>query len=219
MKRYVIVGLGLFGSSAAECLYQSRHEVIAVDTDPVKVDQISRSVTRAVVGDGRQVELLTSLGAEDADAAVVSTGEDIGASILAAMALHDVGVKEIFVKVISKDHARIVKRFDRVEAIFPEQESALNLASRLMHSQSILQYVRLGNGLNLTEMAVPIVWEGKSLRELNLRTNYKVSIVAIHDILSDKTFVVPDPDKPLMDTDTLILSGSTENLDRVIRLA
>ena len=82
MKRFVIVGLGNFGSSVAEALYSRGHDVIAVDVDERAVDEIAPHCTRAAVGDGRQIETLEEIGAETADAAVVSTGDDLTASIL-----------------------------------------------------------------------------------------------------------------------------------------
>lgn len=218
MKRFVVVGLGIFGSTTAEFLHRNGHEVIALDIDDRRVDLLSDQVTRAIVGDGRNSEILSRAGAKDSDAAVVSTGQDIGASILAALALNDIGIREIYVKVISNDHARIVRRFQGTEPVFPEHESGLNLASRMIQSRSVLNYVHLGGGVSLQEMAVPVDWEGKSLRELSLRARFQVSIVAIHDVIGDVMTAVPDPDRVLRDTDTLVLSGSIESLNRVAEL-
>ena len=95
MKRFVVVGLGNFGSSVAEALYGQGHEVIAVDLREEAVDRIAAHATRAAVADGKSLEALQRAGAKGADAGVVSTGDDITASILAAMALRDLGVKEI----------------------------------------------------------------------------------------------------------------------------
>lgn len=218
MKRFVIVGLGNFGSAAAEFLCERHHEVIALDVDEAKVNHIAPKVTRAVVGDGRQADMLRVIGAQDAEAAIISTGQDIGASLLAAMALADVGIKEIYVKVISHDHARIARRFQHVEAIFPEFETAHNLARRMIQSQSLLNYFHLAEGLGLQEMAVPTAWEGKTLRELDLRVNFKVSVVAIHDVITDEITAIPHPDRKLQDTDSLTLAGTVENLSRVADL-
>jgi trk system potassium uptake protein TrkA len=66
-------------------------------------------------------------------------------------------------------------------------------------------------------MAVPETWEWKSLRELELRKRLNLSIVAVHDMLGDVMHVPPDPDAPLKDTDTLIVAGKKENLERLAR--
>src|SRR5688500_3682648 len=100
MKRFVVVGLGNFGSSVAEALHARGHEVIAVDPNAEAVDRIAPHVTRAAVGDGRSLTTLDRIGARDANCGIVSTGDDITASILATMAMKDLGVREVYVKVI-----------------------------------------------------------------------------------------------------------------------
>ena len=215
MKRYVVAGLGIFGSGVAETLYRQGHDVIAIDLKEDAVNRIAPRVSRAVVGDARMLDVLQSIGAKGADAGVVSLGSDLGASILATMALRDLGVGEIYVKVISFDHARIMKKIGVTETVFPERESSINLATRMVRSDALLNYIRIGTGLSLQEMAVPRSWEGKTLRELQLPSRYRVSVVAVHDVLTDEMMPVPDPDRPLRDTDTLILTGNEERLAHV----
>src|SRR5215217_4156368 len=99
MKRFVVVGLGNFGASVAESLHAKGHEVIAVDSNEPAVDRISPHVSRAVVGDGTHLQTLERAGARGADGGIVSTGDDITASILATVALHDLGVRDVYVKV------------------------------------------------------------------------------------------------------------------------
>lgn len=217
MKRYVIVGLGNFGSGAAEALHEQGHDVVAVDVDEHAVDRIAPLVTRAAVGDARDVRVLDKLGAGDADAAVVSTGDDMAASILATMALRDLGVDEIYVKVISPEHARIMEKLGATETIFPERDSALRLSERITN-RSILNYVQLGEDFGVQEMAVPEVWIGQSLRELELPRRHRLAVIAVHDVLHDEMVPVPDPDRPLTESDTLLVSGSIEDLERAREL-
>ena len=110
MHRYVVVGLGNFGASVAEALHAAKHEVLAIDTNAAAVDRIAPLVDRAVVTDGRSAKALERAGAKAADAGIVSTGDDITASILATLALRDLGVREVYVKVISTEHARVMAR-------------------------------------------------------------------------------------------------------------
>lgn len=218
MKRFVIVGLGVFGSGAAETLYREGHEVIAMDLNAEKVERLTRFVTRAVVGDAREREVLHRVGVQGADAAVVSTGDDISASALAVMALRDLDVQDIFVKVVSMDHARIMTRIGATRTVFPERESSVNLALQMIQGQALLNYIRIGSGVSIQEIAVPASWEGRTLRELNLTRQFRVSVVAINDVLSDTAHPVPDPDMPLLDTYTLILTGEESNLARVAQV-
>lgn len=218
MKRFVIVGLGNFGSSVAEALYSRGHDVIAVDVNERAVDEIAPHCTRAAVGDGRQVETLEEIGAEAADAAVVSTGDDITASILATVALTDLGIETVYVKVVSHDHARVMVRMGAAETIFPERESAFNLASRISE-QGVLNYVRMARNLSVQEMVVPAQWRGETLRDLSVRAEFGLSVVGIHDTTTDEMIVPPDPDETLDATDTLLLAGTDEALERIAELA
>lgn len=218
MDRFVIVGLGNFGSSVAEALYSHGHDVIAVDTDETAVDDIAPHCSRAAVGDGREIAMLEEIGAEDADAAVVSTGDDMTASILATMALKDLGVERVYVKVISDDHTRIMQQLGVAETVFPERASGYNLASSISE-KGVLDYVRMGRNLSVQELVVPEEWRGHTLRELDVRSAYDVSVVGIHDTAVDEMIVPPDPDDTLRRTDTLILAGRDEAIEAVAALA
>ena len=217
MRRFVVVGLGNFGGSVAESLHSQGHEVVVVDPSEAAVDRISPYVTRAIVGDGRVVAVLERAGAKGADGGIVSTGDDITASILATMSLRDLGVTELFVKVVSRDHARVMERVGVTETIFPERESALGLASRLS-GKALLNYVRLGPSVSVQEMAVPEEWNRRTLRDLSLRKRHRVAVVALHDMLTDEMSVWPDPDVPLKESDTLLVAGKDEDLAKVAQL-
>jgi trk system potassium uptake protein TrkA len=217
MKRFVIIGLGNFGSAVAETLHKAGHDVTTLDTNEAAVDRMARLVTRAAVGDGRSIDVLRRIGAEAADAGVVSTGDDITASILASLALRDLGVQEIFVKVISHDHARVMDKMGVTETIFPERESAIRLATRIV-SAGILNYIRVGPDFGIQEMAVPNSWIGQSLRSLELPRTYRITVIALHDVLTDSLIPLPNPDAPLKDSDTLLILGRDEDPARVAQL-
>lgn len=214
MRRFIIVGLGNFGSSVAEALHADGQEVIALDRNAELVDRIAPYVTRAAVGDGRDARILERIGGADADTGVVSTGDDITASVLSTLALRDVGVTDIYAKVISRDHSRVMERLGVTETIFPERESGLRLGKRISN-QAILNYFRLGQGFSIQEMAVPDGWIGRTLRQLQLPKNFKISVIAVHDVLRDEMIPVPDPDAVLKESDTLLVAGDDESLQRV----
>lgn len=213
-KRFIVIGLGNFGSGVAESLHAKGHDVVAVDLDEEVVDRVGPTVTRAAVGDGRNRRVLERLGGEASDAAVISTGDDLAASVLAVMALRDLGVRQIYAKVISRDHARIMDQLGVTETIFPERESAVRLAERIV-STGILNYVQIGKGFSMQELAVPEAWIGRSLRELELPRRHKISVLAVHDVLKDEIIPVPDPDAPLKESDTILVAGADRDLRRI----
>lgn len=217
MKRFVVVGLGNFGSSVAETLHSMGHDVVAVDQNPERVDDMARLVNRAAAGDGTDIRTLRRLGAEDADATVISTGDDITASALTALVMRDLGVEEIYVKVVSGDHARLIEKIGVTETIFPERESGIRLGKRIS-SRTLINYVQLGSNFGLQEMAVPTAWVGHSLRDLQLPRRHGISVVAVHDVLMDRMQPVPNPDAPLKESDTLLVAGTDKNLGKAAKL-
>jgi trk system potassium uptake protein TrkA len=217
MKRFIVVGLGNFGSTVARELHRQGHDVIAVDLREALVDGIADEVDRAVVADGTSAETLRRAGAEEADVGIVSTGDDVAASVLAVLALIDLGVKDVVAKAVSMEHSRILKRIGAGETVFPERDSAVDLATRLSESM-LLNYVRLGGGFSVQEMLVPDEWEGMTLRSLELPRKHHISVIGVHDVLTDRITVPPDPDAALKQSDTMIVAGTREALRRIARM-
>ncbi|MCA9239131.1 MAG: TrkA family potassium uptake protein, partial [Planctomycetales bacterium] len=180
-------------------------------------DRIGAMVARAAVGDTTDVDTLRRLGAENIDAAIVATGDNIAASVLTAMALGDLNVKEVYVKVVSVEHARVMQRLGVTETIFPERRTAIELATRLSGA-SLMNYTILGPDFSIQEMRVPDAWYGKSIRELKLRQDFNLTVVAVHDCLINKTHPVPDPAYLLKDSDTLLVAGTEAALARAAQV-
>lgn len=215
MKRFVVVGLGAFGSWASRALTRGGFDVIAIDRDSERVDRFAHEVARAIVGDATDVLVLKKAGVADATAAVVSTGDDLAATILTVLALKELGVERIVAKVTSPEAQRAVERFD-VEVVFPEREAAERLAYRLA-SSTVLEYIPLGDRHSIQEVGVPYDWIGQSLRELALPSREAVQVVALFDVLAQRWDVVPSPDRVVTDSDVAIVAGTTEALERMVQ--
>ena len=216
MNRFVVIGLGHFGSTLARRLYELGHEVVAVDSDEGVVDALGPYVTRAIAGDATKKEVLEEAGADGSDVGVVAIGENLGASILALLALRDLDVKSIYVKVISEDHARIAEALGATDTVFPERQAATNLASRIT-SGKLLHYTAYGEQFGIQEMAVPDSWAGKTLAELKLPEQHAIHVVAVHDLLRD-VIEIPKPMQRLTPSDTLLIAGAPNQLEKLTTL-
>ena len=135
--------------------------------------------------------------------------------MLALLALRDIGIKSVFVKVTSDDHARIAQALGATDMVFPEREAATNLASRIT-SARLLQYTAYGDRFGIQEMPIPQVWVGKTLAELGV-DKVGVQVVAIHDQSSD-AYTIPKAEEPLHDSTSLLIAGSPEQLVRLAKL-
>lgn len=215
MQRFVVVGLGHFGGWAARALFAQGHDVIAIERSAPLADRFHDEVTVAVVGDATDRELLRQVGAAGADAAIISTGQDLATSVLATLALRDLGVTEIYVKVASPEAARALEAFGVRETIFPEREVADRLAHRIT-SKGVLEYIPLAPGFSIQELAIPDGWLGRSLRELALPAAHGIQVVALHDMLTGTFEVVPDPDRALRESDVAIVAGKDDAIQGVL---
>ena len=110
MKTYVVIGLGRFGTAVARELCDLGHQVLAVDTDPGRVQSIADQVTHAVVADAREPDVLASLGISDYDCAVVAVGNDVGSSALITLRLKEAGVAKVVCKARSHVHKRLLEK-------------------------------------------------------------------------------------------------------------
>ncbi len=216
MNRFVVIGLGLFGSTVARRLYELGHEVIALDVDERLVDAIGPYVTRAIAGDATDKAVLEEAGAQGADVGVVAIGDNLGASILGLLGLRDLKVKSIYVKVVSEEHARIAEALGAADTVFPERQAATNLASRIT-SGKLLHYTAYGEQFGIQEMAVPDCWAGKTLADLKLPEDHNIHVVAVHDLLHD-VIVIPRSSRPLTPSDSLLVAGAPEHLAKVTTL-
>jgi trk system potassium uptake protein TrkA len=212
--RIVVVGLGNFGVWVSRTLVELGHEVVAIERDGALVDRYAEWTTRAVQGDGTDPVLLRRAGAAGAEAAVVATGDDLASTILATLALRDLGIREIYTKVSSVNEARALEALDVTDEIFPEREAAIELAHRLT-SRGVLGYQKLAPGASIQEVAIPPDWIGKSLLEVAPREKLGIQVVGVRCALSDTVTIPPDPAAPLKDSDSAIVAGPDEALRRL----
>ncbi len=212
MSRYAVIGLGRFGSTLARQLYQGGHEVIGIDIKPELVQALRDDVTQAVVVDVREKLKLRALGLKDVDVAIVSVGEHLEASTLAAFYLHELGVK-VVARAVNPDHGRILEAIGVDEVIYPERDMALRLADRLVHP-NLLDYVSLGPEYSVMEVAVPGSFLGKTLEDMRIRNRYNIQVVAIRDALTDSINLLPQAGDVLKDSDVLVVLGARGDLEK-----
>jgi len=212
MSHFAVIGLGRFGSTLARRLYQGGHEVLAIDVDPERVQGMREDVTQAVVVDVRDKLRLRTLGLKDVDVAIISVGEQLESSTLAAFYLKEMGVK-VVARAVSVDHGRILEAIGVDEVIYPERDMALRLADRLVHP-NLLDYVALGPEYSVMEVAVPSSFLGRTLMELRVRNRYRVQVVAVRDALTDTLNLLPDAGEILKDSDVLVVLGARDDLEK-----
>jgi trk system potassium uptake protein len=214
MKRFAVIGLGNFGFHAAKALYEDGNEVVAIDTDKARVQSIDPFCTEAVVLDSTDKEALKTLGLEDMDGVIVSTGTKISTSVLICLYLQEIGVKKILAKALDDDHGKILRRVGATEIIHPERDMALRV-SRGLSRPNVLDFIPLAEEFDLIQVGPPRDFIGKSLKDLNLRAKYNVHIIAIKELVPENFILVPPASFVIKDSDILIMLGKSEDIRRI----
>lgn len=214
MKRFAVIGLGKFGFYVAKTLFEDGHEVIAIDKDRDRVQEIEPFCSEAVVMDVTDKERLKTLGLEDVDAVVISTGEAISTSILLTLHLHGFGVKKILAKAIDEDHGKILEKIGAAEIIYPEKAMAIKTA-RSLSRPNIMDFILLSEDYNLLQIAPPAAFVGRSLKDLDLRAKYNVHVIAIKELIPENFVLVPPADFVIKDSDILIMLGKSQDIKRI----
>ena len=215
MKSYVVIGLGRFGTEVARKLCELGCEVLAIDSSDSLIQQVANDVTQAVVADARDQEVLRALGVKDFDCAVVAIGGSLADSVLATMNLKELGVGHIVCKAHDETHRQVLTKLGADRVVIPEQENAIRLA-RSLSSFNVLDYIELSEDYGIIEVPLPKSWEGKSLKELNVRAKLGVNILAVKE--NGKINVSPGADDRLEAGNVLVVLGDTAALKAVQKL-
>ena len=213
-KRFLVIGLGKFGFHVAKTLFEDGHEVIALDRDMERVQRISDFCTEAVVMDATDKEKLAAFAPEETDAAIVSTGSNIGKSILITLYLHEMGIKKILTKAVNEDHGKILSRVGAAEIIEPEKSMAMRVAQGLS-TPNMIDFLPLEKGYSLLQIAPPRPFIGKTLAELDLRAKYSIYVIAVKEVVPDNFVMLPPADFRIKDSDVLVMVGRQEDIKKV----
>jgi len=192
-KQFVVIGLGSFGTHLAAALGKFGHEVLAIDRQEKRVEEIKDQVTQAVIADATDEDALRELIPQKVDAVVVGMGDNLEASILTTLILRELKVEHIVVKAMSRYHARALELLGATEVVQPERDVALSLAERLT-TPNLLAAIALGPHYSALDFATPERFFGKTLGQLKLRNRYNVLVIAVRNVLLNRSDTLPGAD-------------------------
>lgn len=211
-KQFVVIGLGRFGSSIASTLYELGNEVLAIDTDEEIVQGISENVTHAIQADATDEATLRSLGIRNFDVAVVTIGGDVQSSVMVTLLVKELGVKYVISKAQNELHAKVLYKIGADRVVFPERDMGIRVAHNLCAS-NILDYIELSPDYSIMEVSAINDWQGKTLRELNMRSKYGINVMAIKK--GNEINISPGADDVINGDDVLVVIGGTEQLSAI----
>ena len=215
MKQFVVIGLGNFGFTVASRLAQIGHQVLAADSNAVRVEHIKDAVTQAVVIDAKDKNALAEVVSDAIDAAVVGLGDSVEASLLCVLYLKELGVKRIIAKASSDDHGRILESIGTSEVIYPERDSALRLAEKLNAPTSVIDYIELSPDYSIIDVATPDDFVGKTLKQLQLPKKQGILVIAVRNVMKDGIQLLPPADYVFEPDSIMTVIGRYEDLNKL----
>lgn len=200
----IIIGLGRFGLALGEELVRAGVEVLGVDVDEATVTKASSVITHAVIAETTSTETLRQLGVDDAQRVVIGIGSDMGASLLTASAVLDLGVKNVWAKADNDQHAKILTQIGVHHVVRPERDTGRRVAHLI--AGHLQDYVEFDPNFALAKLAPPLTLIGKKVCEVR-----GIAIVAVRS--ANGRFSTPDPDYIIQSGDLVIAAGTTKALD------
>ena len=214
MKSVLLIGLGRFGRHMANKLWQLHHEVLAVDKDEQRVNDILPMVTSAQIGDSTNEQFIASLGVRNFDICVVAIGDDFQSSLETTALLKEHGAPFVLARATRDVQAKFLLRNGADDVIYPEKQMAAWAAVRYS-ADHIFDYIELTEDYSIFETAVPKAWVGKSIVELAVRQKYCINILATKR--GGKLEPMPGPAHCFTADETIFILGSNEDTQKFLR--
>ncbi len=207
--------MGRFGHHITRNLAEQGGEVMIVDTDQNKMEDLLPIVTSAKIGDCTNEEVLKTLGVKNFDMCIVCIGTNFQSSLEITSLLKEMGAKHVVSKATRDIHAKFLLRNGADEVIYPDRDIAEKLAVSYS-ADDIFDYIELGGNYAIYEIPVLKEWVGHSIRELNFRSRYNVNILGTK-AGEDKTSLMPTADYVFERNVHLLVVGTREDVQKILK--
>ena len=214
MKSILVIGLGRFGRHMAKKFSEQNNDVMAIDINEERINNVLSVVTNALIGDATNEQFMETIGVRDFDLCVVAIGDNFQSSLETTALLKDLGAKFILARASRDVHAKFLLRNGADDVIYTEKETAERLAVKY-GSDNIFNYIELNDEYSIYEIAVPSSWLNKSKLKVNVRSKYGISILATKQ--GNNIFPLPKPEHVFTDSESLMILGKNEDVSRFIK--
>jgi len=211
---FAVIGLGRFGSSLALTLVARGYTVVGIDRDRALVQQFADELTQTVALDATDEDALRAIDIASFDTVVVAIGADFESNLMATVALKSLGVRRIVCKALSQRQQAILLKVGADRVVLPEYDAGQRLAYSLT-MPLLLDHLALDADHTITEFRTPDSFVGRSLRQVDLRGRFAITLLAIKR--SAEFLISPSADVIMQPDDLLVVIGSNANLDRLAK--
>lgn len=214
-KSVLLIGLGRFGRHLAVKLNDLGHDVMAVDDNEERINDVIELVTNAQIGDSTNIHFLKKLGVENYDICIVTISGDFQSSLETTSLLKELGAKKVISRAERDGQAKFLLRNGADEIVYPEKQLAYWTAIRYT-SDHILDYIEIDEEHKIFEVAVPKEWLGKSIGEIDIRKKFNINILAIRE--NGKLSVTISPNIILSESKSLLVIGEYKVLSKCFKI-
>ena len=211
-KQFAVIGIGRFGESLIHELRRMNHQVLAIDTDEDRFENIAAVATHAVQADSTDEKTLRALDIQSFHSVIVAIGGDLEASILTVLTLQEIGVNKIIAKAQNEMHGKVLEKMGVDIVLYPERDMAIRLA-RSLSASNIIEQIELSTEFGITEFKAPKSFAGRSLAQLRLPNKLKITILAVKS--GERIKVTPSADYVINEGDILLAFGSNRFLEKL----
>lgn len=214
MKSVLIIGLGRFGHHLCRNMAELGNEVMIVDQREEVLEDLLPIVTSAKIGDCTNEEVLRSLGVANFDLCFVCIGTNFQSSLEITSLVKEMGARCVISKANRDIHAKFLLKNGADEVIYPDRDIAEKLAVR--HSANhVFDYIELTDEYSIYEIPPLTEWLGKSIRDVNFRVKYLVSILGTKK--GEDVRLLPAADHIFAADEHLMVIGKAEDLQRILK--
>ena len=213
MKSFLIIGLSTFGSHLCKMLSSLGSEVMIADKNSDTVEAMMPYAVSAKIADCTNTDVLENFGVDEFDACFVCLGDHFSETLEITFSLKELGAKKVFSEVNRDIESKFLLRNGADRVVYPEYDLAQRIAVS-ESNDSIFDAIELSGGYCVYEISTPRPWQGKTIRDLNIRQRHNLNIVAI----KKDGGITPalSPDYVLNSADHLFVIGHIDDIKKVL---
>ena len=212
MKSVLVIGMGKFGRHFAKKMLDLGNEVMIVDKDEEIVERYAATFSDAQIADCMNKDVLLTLAVHHFDICMVAIGKDFQSSMIVTALLRELDAQYIVSKAESDIQADLLLKIGADEIVYPEREMAEKIAVRFT-ATNVFDFIELTDDYAIYEIPVLYAWIGKTISEINIRSKYKINIIAIK--VGSELNILPGPDYCFTEHDHIVIIGTPENVSKL----
>jgi len=224
--KFIVIGLGNFGSALAARLTSMGHEVIGIDGKREKTEAFKDVITQTICLDCTNEQALSTLPLKECDYAIVTIGEDFGGSVMTTALLKQAGVKKLVSRAINPLHYKVIEALGVDHILQPEHDAASRFADSILFS-GLSNSFDVTDDYKIIEALLPERFDGLLLSEVDFTNRHSLLVLTVIRTEESKSIFgqvqrrkrslgLPSADQKLLKGDLIVLFGKLKDIESLL---